>query len=82
MLAVIALLTGLWVGEYLAAVLIILMLAGGQVLEAYAMRKASSALRALADRMPALAHRKRGDTVEDVALADIAIGDLIIVFPQ
>jgi len=82
MLAVIALLTGLWVGEYLAAVLIILMLAGGQMLEAYAMRKASSALRALAERMPALAHRKRGDTVEDVALADIAIGDLIVVFPH
>ena len=82
MLAVIALLTGLWVGEYLAAVLIILMLAGGQMLEAYAMRKASSALRALADRMPALAHRKRGDTVEEIPLADIAIGDLIVVFPH
>lgn len=82
LLAAIALLTGLWVGEYLAAVLIILMLAGGQMLEAYAMRKASSALRALADRMPTLAHRKRGDAVEDVALADIAIGDLIVVFPH
>ena len=67
MLAIIALLTGVWLGEYLAAGLIILMLTGGQVLEAYAMRKASSALRALADRMPSLAHRKRGDDVEEIA---------------
>jgi len=82
LLAIIALVTGVWLGEYLAAVLIILMLTGGQVLEAYAMRKASSALRALADRMPSLAHRKRGDDVEEIALADIMIGDLIVVFPH
>lgn len=82
LLAIIALITGAWLGEYLAAVLIILMLTGGQVLEAYALRKASSALRALADRMPSLAHRKRGENVEEIALADIVIGDLIVVFPH
>jgi heavy metal translocating P-type ATPase len=82
LLALLALIAGVWLGEYLAAVLIILMLIGGQVLEAYAMRKASSALRALADRMPSLAHRKRGEIVEEIALADIAIGDLIVVFPH
>jgi heavy metal translocating P-type ATPase len=81
-LAIIALMTGLWLGEYLAAVLIILMLSGGQVLESYAMRKASSALRALADRMPSVAHRKNGDAVEEIKLSDIAIGDLIVVFPH
>ena len=37
LLAVLALVTGAWLGEYLAAVLIILMLAGGKALEAYAM---------------------------------------------
>lgn len=82
LLAILALIAGVWLGEYLAAVLIILMLIGGQVLEAYATRKASSALRALADRMPSFAHRKRGDAVEEIALADISIGDLIVVFPH
>lgn len=68
--------------QYLAAILIIIMLSGGQVLEAYAMRKASSVLRALSDRMPAKAHRKNGVKVEEIALADIAIGDEIVVFPH
>jgi len=47
-LAVIALLTSLVLGEYLAGTLIVLMLADGQVLEQYAVRKASSVLEALA----------------------------------
>lgn len=68
--------------QYLAAILIIIMLSGGQALEAYAMRKASSVLRALSDRMPAKAHRKNGAKVEEIALADIAIGDEIVVFPH
>ncbi|MCE2926227.1 MAG: cadmium-translocating P-type ATPase [Rickettsiales bacterium] len=68
--------------QYLAAILIIIMLSGGQALEAYAMRKASSVLRALSDRMPSKAHRKHGAKVEEIALADIAIGDEIVVFPH
>ncbi|OSQ39776.1 heavy metal translocating P-type ATPase [Thalassospira mesophila] len=82
-LAAIAFVAGIWLGEYLAAALIILMLTGGQVLEAFAMRKASSALNALASRMPAVAHRKdeKGE-ITDIALDDVAIGDLIAVFPH
>jgi heavy metal translocating P-type ATPase len=68
--------------QYLAAILIIIMLSGGQALEAYAMRKASSVLRALSDRMPSKAHRKNGAKVEEIVLADIAIGDEIVVFPH
>lgn len=82
LLAAIALITAVALGEYLAAVLIVLMLAGGQTLEAYAMRKASSVLRALSDRMPSIAHRKQGEDVEAIALAEIAIGDLIVIFPH
>ena len=37
--------------------LVVLMLSGGQALEAYAVRSASSALEALARRMPSVAHR-------------------------
>jgi heavy metal translocating P-type ATPase len=68
--------------QYLAAVLIILMLAGGQALERYAMRRASAVLRALADRMPSVAHRKHNHNIEDIPLVDIAIGDNIVVFPH
>lgn len=82
LLAVLALVTGAWLGEYLAAVLIIMMLSGGQALEAYAMRKASAVLLALAERMPSSAHRKKGEQIEEITLADIAIGDEIIVYPH
>lgn len=82
LLAILALVTAAWVGEYLAAVLIIVMLAGGQALEVYAMRKASSVLLALAERMPASARRRNGEQIEEIPLADIAIGDAIVVFPH
>lgn len=68
--------------QYLAAALIILMLAGGQALEAYAMRRASAVLLALASRMPAKAHRKTNAHIEDIAIADIGLGDAIVVYPH
>ena len=81
-LAAIALLTSLILEQYLAGTLIVLMLAGGQTLERYAIRKASSLLETLAKRIPRIAHRKRGTHIKDVSLADIIIGDLIVVFPH
>lgn len=81
-LAVIALLTAVILHQYLAAVIIILMLSSGQGLEAYAMRKASSVLLALAERMPTLAHRKSLTGIEDIPLVNIQIGDTIIVYPH
>jgi cation transport ATPase len=68
--------------QYLASALIVLMLAGGQALEVYAMRKASSVLRALSERMPSSAHRKKGDGVEEITLADIAVGNEIVGSPK
>lgn len=82
LLAVLALVTAAWLGEYIAAVLIIIMLSGGQALEAYAMRKASSVLLALAERMPAIARRRSGEQTEEIPLSEIAIGDEIVVFPH
>lgn len=82
LLAAIALVTAAAIGEYLAAVLIILMLAGGQALETYAMRRASAVLLALASRMPTKAHRKTGAHIEDIAISAIALGDSIVVYPH
>ncbi len=82
LLAGISIVTATILGEYLAGTLVVLMLSGGQALEAYAVRRASSALLALARRMPSRAHRRRGTGVEDVSLGAIAAGDLLIVFPH
>ena len=68
--------------EYLAGSIIVLMLAGGEALERYALRHASSVLAALARRMPSIAHRKRSAELLDVALADIAVGDTLVIYPH
>ncbi|SRR5579883_191409 len=81
-LAAIAIITAVILHQYLAAVIVILMLASGQALESYAMRKASSVLLALAERMPTIVHRKISTGIEDIPLNDIQIGDLIAVYPH
>ena len=82
LLAGMSIVTAVILHEPLAAVLVILMLSGGQTLEAYAVRRASSALRVLAGRMPSLAHRKTAAGMEDVSLDSIRQGDLVLVLPH
>jgi len=82
LLAGISIITSVLLGEYLAGALVVLMLSGGGALEAYAVRSASSVLAALARRLPSAAHRKQDGHVADVALAAIAIGDTLVVFPH
>jgi heavy metal translocating P-type ATPase len=81
-LAGISIITSVILGEYLVGVIVILMLSGGTALEEFASSRASSVLDALAKRMPQAAHRKTGGTLSDVKLADIAIGDDLVVFPH
>lgn len=82
LLAGLSILTAVLLDELLAGTLVVLMLSGGQALEAYAVRRASSALLALARRMPARAHRRQGAGAVDVPLAEVAAGDVVIVFPH
>lgn len=82
LLAAIALITGILLQEYLAATLILLMLAGGEVLENYALKKASLVLQALANRMPNIAHKKIDKKIQEIPLSEICIGDEIVVFPH
>jgi heavy metal translocating P-type ATPase len=78
----ISIVTSVLLGQYLAGVIIVLMLAGGEALESYALRSASSVLGALAKRMPSVAHRKRTAELQDVALVDIAVGDTLVIYPH
>jgi heavy metal translocating P-type ATPase len=81
-LAALALITGVILDQYLAATLIIFMLASGQTLEQYAMRKASSVLLALIARMPSIAHRKIKQDIEDIPLSQINLDDIIVIYPH
>ncbi len=82
LLAGIAIVAAIWQGEYLAGTIVVLMLSGGAALENYAVRSASSVLRALSQRMPSVAHRKKSHQVQDVALEAIGVGDELVIFPH
>ncbi|AMV20135.1 heavy metal translocating P-type ATPase [Planctomyces sp. SH-PL14] len=69
-------------GEYLAGLIVVLMLSGGETLESFAMRQASSVLRALAKRVPRTAHRKTTDGQSDIPLEEIQTGDELVVLPH
>ncbi|MEO6828900.1 MAG: heavy metal translocating P-type ATPase, partial [Acidobacteriaceae bacterium] len=81
-LAGISIVTATLMGEFLVATIIVLMLSGGQALEEFATRRASSVLSALAKRTPSIAHRDLGDVISDIAVDDIQVGDRLIVFPH
>ena len=82
LLAGISIITAALLGEYLAGSLVVLMLSGGEALEAYAVRSASSVLEALAKRMPSRVHLKQGGMLSDVPLDGVAIGDELVVLPH
>jgi heavy metal translocating P-type ATPase len=82
LLAAISIVTSVIIGEYLAGTLVVLMLSGGEALEAYAVRRASSALAALAKRMPSFAHRVHDGLIADVPLDAVAVGDQVVVLPH
>src|SRR6185369_10803586 len=42
----------------------------------------ASVLRALARRMPSVAHKREGSQIKDVPLADVTVGDALVVFPH
>jgi heavy metal translocating P-type ATPase len=81
LIAVLALAGTLAVGEYLAGALIALMLATGRWLDAAAERRASHDLRALLEHAPRFARRRTRESVEQVPLAEVAVGDLLVVGP-
>ncbi|WP_145460444.1 heavy metal translocating P-type ATPase [Gimesia panareensis] len=82
LLAGISIVVSVILGEYLAGSLVVLMLSGGEALEAYAVRSASSVLQALSKRMPSVAHRKTDSLIEDISLDQIEINDTIVIFPH
>lgn len=83
LLAGISIVTSVLLGQYLAGSLVVLMLSGGKALEAYAVRSASSVLKALVKRMPSVAHIKKSNgEVADISLEDVRVGNILIVFPH
>ena len=81
-LAVTAIVATVLVGEYIAALLVVLMLTGGEALEDYASRRAKRELDALLTRAPQLAHRMQGDRIVDIRADEVRPGDVLLVRPS
>ncbi|WP_110590430.1 heavy metal translocating P-type ATPase [Microbacterium suaedae] len=87
-LAVVAMVATLAVGEYIASLIIVLMLSGGEALEDFAGRRAKRDLSALLDRSPRTAHVLRdpqaegSDEVRDIPVDEVSVGDLLLVRPS
>ncbi|WP_136708551.1 heavy metal translocating P-type ATPase [Agromyces sp. H66] len=81
-LAVTAIVATVLVGEYIAALIVVLMLTGGEALEDYANRRAKRELDALLARAPQYAHRIVDDHFVDVAIDEVRPGDVLLVRPS
>jgi len=79
--AMLAIVTAFVLGQYFAGAIIVLMQAGGEALEAYAMSRASRSIEALLERAPKTARRLVGDHQEEVPATEIAAGDVIVLRP-
>jgi heavy metal translocating P-type ATPase len=77
--ALVAIVGALALGQYAVGAVIVLMLAGGNALEARAGKRATRELTKLVERAPRIAHRRRGDRVEEVPVESLAVGDSVVV---
>ncbi|HRO30053.1 MULTISPECIES: heavy metal translocating P-type ATPase [Micrococcaceae] len=81
-LAVTAIGATLLVGEYLAALVVCLMLTGGEALEGFAAGRAKLSLTSLLERAPQVAHRLDPDGgAQDVPLEQVDVGERLLIRP-
>jgi heavy metal translocating P-type ATPase len=80
-IAVLAMVAALMLGEFLVGAIISVMLTGGTALERYAVARARRELSALLKRAPRRAHRRAGADIIDVDVAAVVLGDVLVVKP-
>ncbi len=80
-LAITAIVSSVLLREYWAAIVIVLMLTGGEALEDYAEHRARRELDALLSSAPQHAHILRAGKLVDVAIAEVRVGDKLVVKP-
>lgn len=85
LVAALAILTAMLLAEPLAGLVIVLMQSGGEALEAYAVRRASDAVRALEAEAPRIAHRlptgPDQDGAFDIPVDQALPGDRLLILP-
>lgn len=81
LIAILAIGGSLLLGQYLAGAIVVLMLSGGEALEAFALRRASRELAALAERAPRTARVRSGAELVTVSADSVEIGMEVVVRP-
>ncbi|MGH1525136.1 heavy metal translocating P-type ATPase [Leifsonia sp. L25] len=81
-LAITAIVATVLVGEFVAALLVVLMLTGGNALEDYANRRAKRELDALLTRAPQFAHLVVDGGYQEVPVDQVKVGDALLVRPS
>lgn len=81
LLAIMAIVATLAVGEYWASLMVLVMLTGGDTLEDYASKKAGQELKSLLDNSPQMAHLMQNDKLTDIAADEVKVGDYLLVKP-
>ncbi|MDB5185081.1 MAG: heavy metal-transporting P-type ATPase [Candidatus Saccharibacteria bacterium] len=80
-LAVTAIVASVILGQYWAAIVVVIMLTGGESLEDYAEHRAKRELNSLLERAPQKAHLVRNRKTSDVAVSRLAVGDRVLIKP-
>ncbi len=81
-LAITAIIATVLVGEFVAALVVVLMLTGGEALEDYANRRAKRELDALLSRAPQRARVQRDGGFADVSVDEVVVGDVVLIRPS
>jgi Cd2+/Zn2+-exporting ATPase len=81
LLATVAIVASIWLGEYLAACVVVLMLGGGEILEGIISDRASSAIDRLIEAFPKTATVVRDGVEVEVSVSEITLGETVSVKP-
>lgn len=79
--AMLAIVTAVIMGEAFAGAVVVLMQSGGEALETFGMQRASSSLEALLARAPRFAFRKNEGHLEKIDVTLVRAGDILMVRP-
>jgi heavy metal translocating P-type ATPase len=79
--AMLAIITAILTNQSFAGAVVVLMQSGGEAIEFYGLRRASSSLTALLQRAPRTALRKKEGNLEEIDVGDVKVKDLLVVRP-
>lgn len=79
--AMLAIVVAVIMGQSFAGLVIVIMQSGGEALEKYSLRRASSSLEQLLARAPSVAHRRTNSGIEEIGVEQVRVGDILLVRP-